>query len=424
MGSGARSPGRSGLLRYAVLGTALAFAGPPVYIHTPALYANAHQMSLAAVGGVLLALRCLDFAQDPMLAWWIARTRVAANILAAGFGVLLAGGALMLFAPAPLFDAGWWLAVSLAAVFTGFSGLQIMYYGAGVRLAERQDMPHSLVAGWREAGVLAGITLACIAPAALGAVFGEGLGYPLFALVFCALLAVAISRMWSVWPAKLAIAHTPQKQTPRGYRELLRDPIVRLLLLIGLLNALPTGVTATLFLFFVEDRLAAPAHAGPALLLFFLAAAIAAPIWARVARAIGSRPAMLVGMGASILAFAWCLTLQAGDWPAFYVISAASGAALGADMTLLPAILSRRLAERRLDPELGFGLWGFLNKLSLALAAGLVLPFIESAGFAPGAPNDGYALSILSLAYAGVPCVLKGVAAVFLIFAPLKKEST
>ena len=151
---------RSLLGRYAVFGAALAFAGPPIYIHTPALYAESHAMSLAAIGGVLLGLRMIDFIQDPLLGWFIARARIAQRWLSAGFGSLLAVGALFLFAPTPLFDPHLWLALSLVLVFTGFSALQIMFYSAGVGIAAARGISHTAIAGWREAGILIGVSAA------------------------------------------------------------------------------------------------------------------------------------------------------------------------------------------------------------------------------------------------------------------------
>ncbi len=123
---------------------------------------------------------------------------------------------------------------------------------------------------------------------------------------------------------------------------------------------------------------------------------------------------MLAGMLLSIAVFAVALTLGAGDWAAFYVISAVSGAAVGADMTLLPAMLSRRLAEAGHSSGHAFGLWGFVNKFSLALAAGLALPVLDAAGFVPGDQNPPEALAVLSLAYAGIPCAL------ILLFTPIQ----
>lgn len=404
--------------RYAMFGAALAFAGPPIYIHTPALYAGNHAMSLAAVGGVLLALRMLDFVQDPLLGWFIARTRIAPRSLSTGFAVMLGIGALLLFAPAPLFDPRWWLAMSLALVFTGFSALQIMFYSAGVGIAAARGIGHPALAGWREAGILTGVSAACIAPALLGLAVGAAWAYTAFAVLFCLWLAFAAARMLPFWPGKSDAAAVGEAAAG-GFWTLLADRGVRRLLVVGLVNSLPVGITATLFLFFVEDRLGAPEHTGPALLLFFLAAAAAAPLWARIAGRIGEKPAMLAGMVLSIAVFALALTLGEGDWALFYMISAASGAAVGADMTLLPAMLSRRLADGGHSSGHAFGLWGFVNKFSLALAAGLALPALDAAGFVPGGSNTPEALWALSLAYAGAPCVLKALAALILLFTPV-----
>jgi GPH family glycoside/pentoside/hexuronide:cation symporter len=54
-----------------------------------------------------------------------------------------------------------------------------------------------------------------------------------------------------------------------------------------------------------------------------------------------------------------------------------------------------------------FGLWSFVSKLSLALAAATLLPALQAAGFTPGVGNTPSALFALSAFYALVPCALK-----------------
>ncbi len=416
----ATKPSDGLLPRYALFGAALAFAGPPIYIHTPNLYVSQHGMSLAAVGAVLLGLRVLDFVQDPLLGWWMSRTQIARRWLVAGFAVVLGIGALALFAPEPLFDAGWWLALSLVLVFTGFSALQILVYSTGVRIASDRGQDHSRIAGWREAGILLGITAASVAPTLLAAAFGERLAYPVFGVLFCLFLAAAAFGMHARWglSAKQMKDSGPDGSPVQavGFSALFQDGGVRQLLVVGLFNALPTGLTATLFVFFVQDRLQASGHEGPALLLFFLAAAIAAPLWTKAAARIGAKRTLLTGMTAAIAIFLFALTLGPGDWPAFYAVCIASGAMLGADMTLLPAMLSRRLANRGLSSDQAFGLWGFINKASLALAAGLALPALDYVGFKPGGENDAAALTALAIAYAAVPSGLKALAGLILFF--------
>jgi len=97
------------------------------------------------------------------------------------------------------------------------------------------------------------------------------------------------------------------------------------------------------------------------------------------------------------------------------VICVASGAALGADMVILPAMFSVALTRAGLKASMAFGIWSFAGKLGLALAAFAVLPLLEGSGFAPGEINDEGALSMLNFSYAVLPCILK-LAALVLVF--------
>jgi hypothetical protein len=138
------------------------------------------------------------------------------------------------------------------------------------------------------------------------------------------------------------------------FRPTLSDPQARWLLIVALVNAAPVAVTSTLFLFYVEDRLQLAGLAGPFLLAFFLAAALSAPVWSRLAARLGARATLALGMVLSIGAFLWALTLGAGAAVAFALICLTSGAALGADLVLLPAlvvILPRRIGFAAQRPE-------------------------------------------------------------------------
>ena len=92
---------------------------------------------------------------------------------------------------------------------------------------------------------------------------------------------------------------------------------------------------------------------------------------------------------------------------AFAIICVLSGAAVGADMTLIPAIFAQRIAHIGASTTDGFGLWSFVSKFSLAFAAVILLPSLELAGFRPGQENSAAALSVLTWTYALVPCGLK-----------------
>jgi GPH family glycoside/pentoside/hexuronide:cation symporter len=123
----------------------------------------------------------------------------------------------------------------------------------------------------------------------------------------------------------------------------------------------------------------------------------------------------------SVVTFGFAMTLGAGDTWAFALICIASGAALGADMVLLPAIFARHLSDRAGGEALAFGLWNFAAKLTLALAAVTLLPLLEAAGFAPGGANPAAVLLLLSLLYAALPCALKLIAIALLLSTPVPK---
>jgi GPH family glycoside/pentoside/hexuronide:cation symporter len=391
--------GRGALARPGLVACALAFAGLPLYIHAPRFYAEEMGVALPVLGAVLLGARAVDSIQDPVIGWLADRLRAFREVWAIGAAILLGIGIATLFAPPGWGDPLPRLVVGLIAAFTGFSALQIVLYDHGLALAHRAGGGHTRVALWREVGGLAGICLASLVPPLLAMALGAPAAYAGYAAVFSVIAVLAIAAMAGRWQASGAPA-----AGGAGFRRALATPGVAPLLGLGFLNALPTAVTSTLFLFFVADVLRAEPHAGPTLLLFFAAAAAAAPFWARLAERVGQRRALAAGMTLSVLAFAWAYTLGSGDIAAFYVIAAASGAALGADMTLMPAMLAARIDG---DGARVFALWTFLQKSALALGAGVTLPALALAGFAPSEPTAPAGLAALSAAYALVPCLLK-----------------
>ena len=137
----------------------------------------------------------------------------------------------------------------------------------------------------------------------------------------------------------------------------------------------------------------------------------------------GARRILLLSMVGSLFAFAYTFFLTEGQTLIFAVICASSGATLGADLVILPAIFARHLARTNARPEIGFGLWNFASKISLAIAAVLVLPLVELLGFRAGADNSEIGLFALSFGYAALPCILKLFAILWLLQLSLKDKN-
>lgn len=397
---------------YALFGALLAAAGLPLYIHAPKVYADQYGVSLAALGTVLFGLRLLDVVQDPALGW-LARVLAARRAISVTLAILAMALAMLgLFAITPPVAPLLWFAGMLTLVFSAFSYLTICFYAQGVgRAAALTGRGHLRLARWRETGALLGVCGAAVAPLMLGGYGGFALGFAILAL----LAAVAMHREWR--------GQIDQAMPESGFASVLGDTVSRRLLMVALVNAAPVAVSSTLFLFYVESRLQAPGWEGPFLLLFFLSAAVAAPFWGRLAEIYGARQVLVLGMGLSIVAFGTAVSLGSGDVLAFALVCLASGAALGADMTLLPALFAMRMAVIAPGASEGFSLWSFVSKFTLALAALVLLPTLEAAGFRAGQANSESALTLLALLYGLVPCVLKFMAIGLLLATPVEERS-
>lgn len=403
---------------YAVFAAMLAAAGLPIYIHAPKFYADSYGVGLTALAGVLFALRLVDLVQDPALGWLAQRTRRLRGG-AVGVGVaVLALSMIGLFAVAPPFAPLAWFTLTMVGLFSSFSFLTICMYAQGVQAAPRLGSAGYLkLAAWRETGALLGVCLAAVAPTLLT---GTGDAFASFALGFAGICLLALLLMRGQWRGA-------QSETglETGFAVILRDGTARRLLIIALLNAAPVAVSSTLFLFYVESVLEAPGWEGGLLVLFFLAAALSAPLWSRLAIRFGDRRMLVLAMILAIASFSAVLWLGPGDTLPFAVVCLLSGAALGADFTLLPAMFSRRMEA--IAPEAGaaFGLWAFVQKATLAFAAVILLPALDAAGFQPGdADTPPDALRLLTYLYALVPCVLKLGALTVLATTPLEAQAS
>ncbi|MCH2221670.1 MAG: MFS transporter, partial [Dechloromonas sp.] len=146
---------------------------------------------------------------------------------------------------------------------------------------------------------------------------------------------------------------------------------------------------------------------GPLLALYFIAGAASLPLWVRLSAKFGRVRAWGMAMLLAMFAFAGAGLLGPGDLWAFALICLASGLALGADLAL-PAAIAADLGERQGRAGSCFGVWNFVAKLNLALAAGLALPLLDLLGYQPGYQRG---LTALTFAYALLPLGFKLLAA-------------
>lgn len=394
---------------YGALGLPLAFVALPLYVVLPNHYAATFGVPLATLGALLLGARLLDAVVDPWIGRfadrWFAHS-AGRVLLAAGIAALLcAVGFRALFFPAvtegPALLA--WCAALLALTYLSYSVLSVVHQAWGARLGG-DERERARIVSWREGLALVGVLVASVLPSVAGLSVATGV----FALTL-ALGLVLLARA----PRPLA---TPA-ETPPPLALPLRTPAFRRLLAVYLVNGIASAVPATLVLFFIRDRLQAPAFEPLFLASYFAAGALSMPLWVRAVARFGLAKSWLGGMALAVATFAWAALLGAGDVAGYTAVCVASGLALGADLALpgalLAGVIQRAGHAGRLEGAY-FGWWNLATKLNLALAAGIALPALGWFGYQPGS-RDADALQALVIAYCGLPCVLKLAAAALLV---------
>ena len=398
---------------FSLFAAVLSGAGLPIYIYAPKYYADTYGVSLTALGAVLFGLRLFDVVQDPVLGWISERLTRFKKLAITLTAVVLALAMIGLFAVAPPIAPIWWFGLTITGLFTAFSFLTINFYAQGISKAGNAAGGHVRLAAWRESGALLGVCIAAVIPTVLIGVVADP--FAVFAIGFAVVTLVAAYFMWPEWKGRVA-------QEPSQIRDILADPIARRLLILALVNATPLAVSSTLFLFYVESRLGAPGWEGALLVLFFLAAALSSPAWSALARRFGEKRVLLAAMTLAIASFGYTLTLSMGDVIPFAIICVLSGATIGADLTLMPAMFAKRMAAISPTGGQGFGLWSLVNNFTLAFAAVVLLPLLERSGFTAGATDlPDTALTTLTVLYALVPSLLKLLAIGLLIATKLEE---
>jgi len=408
---------KSALAAYAAVGLPLAATALPVHVQVPKFYATLG-MDLAMIGFILLAVRLLDAISDPVLGALADRVPVrygGRKLMIGGAVPLLAAGLWLLFnPPADADPLALWLAATLVLSYLGLSAASIGHFALGSALS-RDYAERTRITAARGAAALAGVLLAAAVPELLVQQYGATEGLAWFALGFTPLLAVAAAITLVRGPSS-PVTLISASLTWAGLVQPLRNRRFRRLAAVFLVNGVAAAMPATLLLFFAADVLRRADLTPLFLVLYFVAGAAGMPVWVRLAECVGKVRAWLISMALAVGAFVWAYFLGAGDAAAFAVVCVISGLAFGADLALPASLLADVIDD---DEDCGrrpdgvyFGMWHLLEKLALALAAGITLPLLQWLGYAPGMLTEGGAA--LSVVYALLPCVIKLVAALLL----------
>lgn len=278
-----------------------------------------------------------------------------------------------------------WLSRLLGHAAFGYTGTLLPYTAWGAELST-DYRGRSVVSAFREGATLIGTLIAVVLPFTIGLDSING---------FHGLAAVAVLTI-VLLPAAGALAVTivPEPANRSTKKLSLKDslgfvvrnrPFVRLIVAF-LLNGFAKAIPATLFLYFVSERLGAIELRGPLLFLYFLCGILGVPMAVWLSAKAGKHRTWCGAMFVACLVFSCAGFLRAGDIVAFAIICVATGLLLGFDLALPPAIQADVIdydtgisGEQR--SGLYFAAWGLATKLSVALSVGLVFPILAWSGF-------------------------------------------
>lgn len=405
------------VLAYALPGFILAVPTIPVYVYLPALYGDRFGLGLALTGTVLLASRLFDVVTDPLIGRvsdrlrWRAGRRKPLILL----GGCLAALALIRIVSPPEAVEWPYLLIWSGVLYLGWTLIAIPYaaWGAELRSGYRERLR---ITSAREAAALLGTLFASALPAVL---IMAGRTEP------DALIALAWVTVFVGVPVMtLLCVRVPESPAPprrptvslRANLAVLRHngPFCRLISAWAI-NGFANGLPAALFLLYLEYGLGAGEALRPRFILaYFLAAVLAIPVWLALSRRLGKHRTWCVAMGLAILAFASVPMIPTGAFTAFFAVCVLTGAALGADLALPPAIQADVVDYdewKQGEARAGFlfALWSMATKFAQALAVGIGLPLVAAMGFDPAqlTMSGQFALTVI---YAWLPIVFKVIA--------------
>ncbi len=377
-------------------------------------------LRLGLVGLVLTLVRLSDVVVDPAIGrlsdrWHTSIGRRRPLIILA-LPVGIAGGLALFFPPA---GAGaWWLAGSYAALTLGWSMIALPWQAWGAELSPDYE-ERTRIVSWREALTLLGIILSAVLPVVFG------IADPAAVLHFLA--ALCVTAAIPTLAVLLIVVREPPPITPVepvGMRLALQtawsNRAFRNLLAAWTLNGIANGLPAVLFLLLCKYLLNAEAQAGPLLLAFFATGIVCLPFWSWLANRIGKHRAWCAAMIWTCVAFLPVLVLGPGDAKWFMLVCLGTGAGLGADLVLPPAMQADVVDMDTLNhgearAGLFFAAWTMAQKAGAALSAGLAFGLLDLVGFHAEGSNTAAQIMILAGLYCLLPVALK-LAAIALVW--------
>ena len=391
---------------YSLPSIPLAAAQISVYIAVPAIYSKIAAVGIGVTGLVIMISRVIDMITDPILGTFL--DRMVEKIgwkfwLLIGFP-LISIGIFILFNPLDGLEI-FSLLLGIIFVTLGWTFFSIPWWGIGIAISNSNSNDRFKVVSFRELLTIPGVILG------LFLIHFSNISGEIF-------LIISILFLSPLFIKKIPI---PNISNVKGTSYFLNiknlfknNSNFKYLCLSYFFIGLSNGVTSILFILFVEFIIGGSPQ--NFLSIYFISAFMGLPFVYMLASKYNKKRIWTSFIILACICFLPVVFLSNNSTTLFMVICIISGFCLSADLIIpssIQADIIYKEQQQNKNVLVGkiYSVWSFIQKLSLALSAGVCLPLLGYFGFNPSEVNTQ--LLPLSFAYGIIPIILRIPAIIF-----------
>ena len=391
---------------YSLPSIPLAAAQIAVYIAVPAIYSKIAAVGIGITGLVIMISRVIDMITDPILGTYL--DRMVEKIgwkfwLLIGFP-LISIGIFILFNPLDALEI-FSLLLGIIFVTLGWTFFSIPWWGIGIAISNSNSNDRFKVVSFRELLTIPGVILG------LFLIHFSNISGEIF-------FTISILFLSPFFIKKIPIPNISNvKETSYflNIKNLFKNNSnFKYLCLSYFFIGLSNGVTSILFILFVEFIIGGSPQ--NFLSIYFISAFMGLPFVYMLASKYNKKRIWTSFIILACICFLPVVFLSNNSTTLFMVICIISGFCLSADLIIpssIQADIIYKEQQQNKNVLVGkiYSVWSFIQKLSLALSAGVCLPLLGYFGFNPSEVNTQ--LLPLSFAYGIIPIILRIPAIIF-----------
>ena len=385
---------------YSLPSIPLAAAQIAVYIAVPAIYSKIAAVGIGITGLVIMISRVIDMITDPILGTYL--DRMVEKIgwkfwLLIGFP-LISIGIFILFNPLDGLEI-FSLLLGVIFVTLGWTFFSIPWWGIGIAISNSNSNDRFKVVSFRELLTIPGVILG------LFLIHFSNISGEIF-------LIISILFLSPLFIKKIPIPNISNVKGTSYFPNIKNlfknNSNFKYLCLSYFFIGLSNGVTSILFILFVEFIIGGSPQ--NFLSIYFISAFMGLPFVYMLASKYNKKRIWTSFILLACICFLPVVFLSNNSTTLFMVICIISGFCLSADLIIpssIQADIIYKEQQKNKNVLVGkiYSVWSFIQKLSLALSAGVCLPLLGYFGFNPSEVNTQ--LLPLSFAYGIIPVILR-----------------